>query len=246
MKEWLSFIFSMKFVKHLLLMAVASLVFILLLFKWFNIYSRHGKSLTLNDLNELTLDQATELLESKELNYYIVDSSSFNPDYLPHAVIQQNPAPESKVKKGRTVYLWLNAGQPPFKTIPYLSDNRQLSEAYERFAQVGFEIGEITYKPDADIKNGEPIRRMEINGEEVKKGDKAQYGTKIDLIVGIKPGANKVGVPLLLGKTLGEAEFLMNADLNFGTILYDEEGLIDSSSAVIYKQCLIMAMKILE
>lgn len=236
MKEWLSFVMNKAFWKHIGLILVASLVFVLLLFKWFNIYSLHGESLTLNDLNELTIYQAIEVLEDKGLGYAVVDSASFNPDFLPLAVIQQNPSPESKVKKGRTIYLWLNAGAPPFKSIPCLMGNATLEEALERLPQLGLEIGEISYKPMEELKEGNPILKMFYNDIEVKCGDKAQYGSKIDLIVGEKAGANKVKVPLLLGKTLAEAEFVMNADLNFGTAIYDEEDLIDSSSAVIYKQ----------
>lgn len=236
MTEWLSFFISKTLWKNIALIAVAAVVFVLILFKWFNIYTLHGESLTLNDLNELTLEQAIEVLESKELNYTIVDSSSFNPDYLPLAVIQQNPLPESKVKKGRTVYLWLNAGSPPLKNIPCLMGNATLEEAFERLPQVGLDIGEIHYKPMEELKEGNPILTMYIDSVEVQCGDKVEYGTKIDLIVGEKAGANKVAVPLLLGKTLAEAEFVMNADLNFGTAVYDEDGLIDSSSAVIYKQ----------
>jgi beta-lactam-binding protein with PASTA domain len=236
MKQWLSFILSKQFLKHTALIGIAFIAFILLLFYWFRIYTQHNKSLTLNDLNELTLEQAEELLASKGLNYVIVDSSSFNPEYLPLAVIQQNPAPESKVKNGRTIYLWLNAEAPPYKSIPCLMGNATLNEAFDRLAQVGFEIGEITYKAMEELKDGNPILKMLIANKEVKCGDKGQWGQKIDLIVGEKVGANKVEIPNLLGNTLQEAEFLMNADLNFGTIIYEMEGLIDSSSMVIYKQ----------
>ena len=64
MKQWLSFILSKQFIKHLALILVALIIFVLILFKWFNVYTLHGKSITLNDLNELTIDQAVELLES--------------------------------------------------------------------------------------------------------------------------------------------------------------------------------------
>lgn len=236
MKEWLSFLISKTLWKHLGVILIAFFVFVLLLFKWFDVYSLHGESLTLSDLNELTIEQAIEVLQEKELNYNIVDSASFNPSFLPHAVIQQDPAPNSKVKKGRTIYLWLNAGAPPFKVIPCLMGNATLEEAFDRLPQVGFDIGDIDYIPMEELKEGNPILKMLIEDKEIGCGDKAQYGTKIDLIVGEKAGANKVKVPLLLGKTLAEAEFLLNADLNFGTIIYLEDGLIDSSSAVIYKQ----------
>ena len=236
MTQWLSFLISKSFWRNIALIGIASIVFVLGLFKWFSIYTLHGESLTLNDLNELTLEQAIEVLESKELNYTIVDSSSFNPDFLPLAVIQQNPLPDSKVKKGRTVYLWLNAGSPPLKNIPCLMGNATLEEAFERLPQVGFDIGEIKYKALEELKEGNPILAMYIDDNEIQCGDRAAYGTKIHLEVGEKAGANKVAVPLLLGKTLAEAEFIMNADLNFGTAVYEEDGLIDSSSALIYKQ----------
>jgi len=236
MKQWLSFILTKQFLKHAALMVLAFLAFILLLFFWFRVYTQHNKSLTLNDLTELTLEQAEELLDSKGLNYVIVDSSSFNPDYLPLAVIQQNPAPESKVKNGRTIYLWLNAGATPYKSIPCLMGNATLNEAFYHLPQVGFKIGEITYVAMEELKEGNPILKMFIDDKEVKCGDKAQWGQKIDLIVGERAGANKVAIPKLLGNTLQVAEFLMNADLNFGSIIYEMNGLIDSSSAVIYKQ----------
>jgi beta-lactam-binding protein with PASTA domain len=236
MNSWLSFIFSKQFIKHGIFMAISFIAFIFLLFFWFGIYTQHNKSLTLNDLSELTLDQAVKLLESKGLGYVIADSSSFNPDYLPLAVIQQNPAPQAKVKNGRTIYLWLNAGAPPYKSIPCLMGNATIDEAFDRLPQVGFEIGEITYKPMEELKEGNPILKMFIGEKEIKCGDKAQWGQKIDLIVGEKAGANKVEIPMLLGSTFSTAEFLLNADLNFGTIIYEMEGMIDSSSAVIYKQ----------
>jgi beta-lactam-binding protein with PASTA domain len=236
MNSWLSFIFSKQFIKHGIFMAISFIAFIFLLFFWFGIYTQHNKSLTLNDLSELTLDQAVKLLESKGLGYVIADSSSFNPDYLPLAVIQQNPAPQAKVKNGRTIYLWLNAGAPPYKSIPCLMGNATIDEAFDRLPQVGFEIGEITYKPMEELKEGNPILKMFIGEKEIKCGDKAQWGQKIDLIVGEKARANKVEIPMLLGSTFSTAEFLLNADLNFGTIIYEMEGMIDSSSAVIYKQ----------
>ena len=66
MKEWLSFLISKTLWKHLGLILIAFLVFVLLLFKWFDLYSLHGESLTLNDLNELTIEQAIEVLQEKE------------------------------------------------------------------------------------------------------------------------------------------------------------------------------------
>ena len=114
--------------------------------------------------------------------------------------------------------------------------NATLEEAFERLPQVGFDIGEIKYKALEELKEGNPILAMYIDDNEIQCGDRAAYGTKIHLEVGEKAGANKVAVPLLLGKTLAEAEFIMNADLNFGTAVYEEDGLIDSFSALIYKQ----------
>ena len=132
--------------------------------------------------------------------------------------------------------MWLNAGAPPFKKVPCLADDADLSEASQRLSQLGFSVGEITYKPIDGILSGNPILELQIDGEKISCGEKAQFGTKIDLIVGEKAGANKVSVPILLGKTLAEAEFLMNGDLNFGSKIFESEGLIDTSSAVIYKQ----------
>lgn len=236
MKDWLSFIFSKQFVKHLALMFAVFIALIFITFFWMKAYTNHGEYITLNNLNELSLTQAIEVLEEKGLHYKVIDSASFNPEYLPQAVLQQDPAPNAKVKKGRTVYLWLNAATPPFKAIPCLMGNATLEEAFERLPQLGFKVGDIKYVPMEELKEGNPILALFIEDEKIACGSKAQYGTTIDLEVGEKAGANKVEVPLLLGKTLSEAEFLLNNELNFGTILYEQNGLIDSSSAVIYQQ----------
>ncbi|MCB9257432.1 MAG: PASTA domain-containing protein [Chitinophagales bacterium] len=239
MKDFIAFIFSKQFVKHAALIFLAFVLFIFLLSKWFGIYTQHGDSLTLNDLNELTFDQAKELLESKGLDYYIVDSvspSSWRPEYLPLAVLRQDPAPNSRVKQGRTVYLWLNPSSVPEYKIPCLTGNATLEEAFQRLPQVGMQVGDITYKALEELKEGNPILEMSIAGVKLECGAKAKYGARVDLLVGEKAGANKVSVPLLLGLTMQEAEFMLNSDLNFGTILYQSEGLIDSSSAVIYMQ----------
>lgn len=236
MKDWLSFVLSKKFFKQLLAMLIILIFLVLIMFFWIRAYTNHGEYITLNNLNELSLNQAIDVLEEKGLHYKIIDSSSFNPEYLPMAVLQQDPAPDAKVKKGRTVYLWLNAKTPPFKAIPCLMGKATMEEAFERLPQVGFKVGEITYIPMEGNNDGNPILALKIDGKKIKCGEKAQYGTVIDLEVGEKEGANMVNVPLLLGKTLMEAEFLMNNELNFGTIIYDQDGLIDSSSAVIYKQ----------
>ncbi|MCB0539989.1 MAG: PASTA domain-containing protein [Chitinophagales bacterium] len=236
MKEWFSFVFSKQFVKHILIMLAIFILLILATFYWMRIYTNHGEYITLNNLNELSLSQAVDVLEEKGLHYKIIDSSSFNPQFLPEAILQQDPAANSKVKKGRTIYLWINAKTPPFKAIPCLMGQGTLEEAFERLPQIGFKVGEITYVPMEENNEGNPILSLSIAGEKIECGAKAQYGTVIDLEVGEKAGANMVKVPILLGKTLREAEFLMNNELNFGTILYDKQGLIDSSSAVIYKQ----------
>ena len=71
-------------------------------------YTRHGESLTLPNLKGLNFEEVEKILEQKKLRYIITDTA-FIDDMPKGSVVEQNPAPNTKVKEGRFIYITINS-----------------------------------------------------------------------------------------------------------------------------------------
>ena len=214
-------------------MALA-VIAVLLVFLYLRISTDHNNQITLNDLTGLTLEQTLELLEERELNYHIRDSNTYNESYLPLAVVQQNPLPGNQVKLGRTIYLSLNASKPPLVEFPNFVGNKPYDGVLVYMKNRDLVLGKEERRPS--IGEGE-VLEIWVNGKQLKSDTVLREGTIIDFVVGSGKGDTRVKVPAVLGKTYGEAYFVIaGSDLAIGYSEYDTIGLIDSSTAVIYKQ----------
>lgn len=213
---------------------VASIIVIFVTFRWLNSYTNNGEYITLNDFYGLPIEQTIDILKDKKLNYTILDSNAYNPDFANHSVIAQDPKPEDQVKEGRMVYLYLSTNQAPMVEIPFLKGKYSQEAGIMKLRNAKFKIGDIFFKP-SDTEGD--ILALMIDSVEIVEGQKAPVGTKIQLVVGGGLGGGKKKVPCLIGKTLTEAEFYLSSeDLNIGHINYGNRVLTDTSTAVIYKQ----------
>jgi len=109
--DFLKFLISKLFFTHLSLAIAISFFLLLVTFLTLRIYTRHGQALSVPDLRGKYEAEITELLLEQELKYEIVDSV-YNNDYERGTVVDQNPPPEFQVKKGRTIFLTINARIP--------------------------------------------------------------------------------------------------------------------------------------
>lgn len=230
----LAFLKSKAFRNNLGFILVSGIVFIFLIFKFLGWYTNHGEYITLNDLTGLPLSQTIDILEDKNLTYEVIDTSTYNPDLPMYSIVRQDPLPLDKVKKGRTVYLYVSSNRAPMVEIPFLQGRYSQEAGMMKLRNAKFKIGEITFRP-SDTEGD--ILGLLYDGKEVKQGDMAPEGSTISLIVGGGMDGGKVKVPCLIGKTLSEAEFMVGIfELNIGRISYGDESMIDKASAVIYKQ----------
>lgn len=228
------FLISKSFLIHLALVIAASIVTVLVVFKWMGSYTNHGESITLNDLTGLSLTQTIGILEDKKLTYEVIDTNTFDPNLPKYSIISQNPLPLDKVKEGRTVYLYVSTNEAPMIEIPFLAGKASQEAGMMKLRNAKFKIGEIFFKPSDS--EGDILALM-IDSVEVKKGQQAPEGTVIQLVVGGGLGGGRIQIPCLIGKTLQEVEFVLGAEgLNIGHISYGESFLPDTASAVIYKQ----------
>lgn len=196
-----------------------------------NGYTRHGDSLAVPDLRGLKIDDAIHLLEEKKLRYIVSDSLYFE-DKPKLSIIEQNPAPNSKVKEGRFIYITINSNKAPQVPLPNLLDV-SLRQAEAMLAGAGLKVGQLIYKPDIakDV-----VLDVQFQRGSLQPGMKIGKGTAVDLVLGDGLGGASVNLPDLTGLTLEEARNLLSSSaLNVGSVVY-LGAISDSSAAVVTRQ----------
>lgn len=137
------------------------------------IFTKHGEEKKVPQVENMTYTQAIEILHSEGFNVDIRDSL-YRDDIKPGYVIEQFPRPNSVVKPGRKIFLYINAVHPkevimddgPDKTALALRDWSP-RQARARLLELGFKnvrtdtvLGEI----DRVVKvlaNGKPVYQMQ-------------------------------------------------------------------------------------
>lgn len=178
--RFLKFIFSKTFLIQLVLAAIAIVVIALLVLKWLDFSTRQDERIQVPDLAEMSLDKVEDKLNELELRYEILDSATYNPDFPKYSVIDQVPEPGQFVKENRKIYLTLNPSGYPKVEVPDLI-RRTRRQAEPTLRSIGFEIGDITTKPDIAK---DAVLEMRHKGEKIEPGDELMKTSKIDLVLG--------------------------------------------------------------
>lgn len=168
---------------NLLGMFCVVIIFVVILIFGMNIYTRHGKSISVPDLRGKMYTEVERLLEEAELSIVIVDT-----DYVKSmpdgCVLEQMPIAGSKVKAGRQIFVTVNSLKTPMLTLPNIIDNTSLREATAKLKAMGFKLG----TPQAVYGDADWVYGVLANGRSVNNGDRIasdkilviQYGGGID------------------------------------------------------------------
>jgi len=178
--SFIKFLFSKAF---LIQLAIALVVIVLLIFatlKWLDYSTNHDQRIEVPNLSKLSLDVVDKKLEEMDLRREILDSANYNPDYPRYSVIEQVPKPGNLVKENRKIYLNLNPSGYNKIEIPSILGRTQ-RQVEPTLRSLGFEIGDITYKPNI-AKNA--VLEMRHKGKSVKPGDELMKTSVIDLVLG--------------------------------------------------------------
>lgn len=177
LKEYLK---SKVFFKQLAI-AFGIIVFIfIVLLQWIKFVTKHGEEITVPNLAKMSIEQAEERLDDLDLDYEVLDTTDFNPDYPKFSVAKQDPLPGAKVKEGRKIYIKLNSSGFTTVRMPDLIE-QTLRQAEPTLKSIGLELGTVTYKP---YLGKDMVLEMKLNGKDLKPGDKVYKSSKIDLVVG--------------------------------------------------------------
>ncbi|GHT16154.1 hypothetical protein AGMMS4956_17840 [Bacteroidia bacterium] len=193
------------------------LVVLLAVHLFLHIVTRHGQTYPVPNFANMRLLDAQLLAIDHNLSVVLTDSA-----YVarrPRGVIlEQNPKPNVLVKKGRKVFVVINARNVKKVDMPSVVDV-SLRQAKAQLDAKGLEVGRLTF--NYDIANGIVLEQI-YKGKPIARGVQLPVGTAIDLVIG-KNGAARTAVPNLIGLSANAAQSaIVEAMLNVGTIRYDE------------------------
>lgn len=227
------FFYSKKFLINLGIALIVAAIFIWGIFKFINSYTNHGETISVPNLEGITVNEVESILTDKNLRYVILDSI-----YIEKAekgvVLEQNPRKDELVKENRTIYITVSKVIAPKIKMPDVgSMSQRLSVA--KLESYGLKV-DVKYIPSEYVNT---VVMQELNGKEIKAGDLLDLGSTITLSIGSSSDA-QVLVPYLIDLTREEARAkLMESSLSEGFHEYENckcETKEDTLKARVYRQ----------
>ena len=174
------FLKSKSFFVQIAIAFVGIILFIFLLQWWLGFTTNHDQKIQVPDLNKMSLTDVESTLKELDLDFIVIDSASYNPNYPKQSVIEQFPEAGDFVKEKRKIYLTLNPSKYRDITIPDLN-GRTKRQAMTQLQSIGFTIGEFSYVPDI---GKDVVRGLKFKGRKLKPGEKLPKNSVIDMILG--------------------------------------------------------------
>lgn len=178
--QLLQYLKSKIFLRTLITMLVGVIIGVFLLKLYLGYRTHHDQKIEVPSLSKMSLDETQKTLDNLKLNFIVIDSASFSPNYPPKSVIDQDPEAGDFVKVNRKIYLTLNPTSYRKIAIPDIFDKTK-RQVETHLKSIGFRIGEYYYIPDLGRN---VVRKLEFNGKELKAGDLIPKNSPIDLILG--------------------------------------------------------------
>ena len=181
-------------------------------------FTRHGEEIEVPDMIGMNYDTAV-VNYGEEFSFLLLDSI-YVKDFPEGAVYQQNPAPGSKVKRGRNVYVIRTSIAPEIVLMPNLR-NLSLRQAMVSLNAVGLKVDKLEF---IDYFARNAVVEQKIKGEVVTPKQEVVKGTAVTLVVGYGNGEKKTNLPDLVGVRLEDVKNqINNASLNIGTEIFIDD-----------------------
>jgi beta-lactam-binding protein with PASTA domain len=178
--DFLRFLFSKKFFKHLLLAIGVSFVLIWLILQSLAWYTKHNDYIIVPEFRGLYFSDVKSNTGNSNYQFNVIDSI-FDADKPKGSVLSQDPYPGAKVKKNRMVYLTVTSMVPEKTTMPELRD-LTLRQAQSMLESAGLKLGRLSYIKSFDE---DAVQNQLFNGKVIKAGTQLDKGSVINLTVGM-------------------------------------------------------------
>lgn len=227
------FFISKTFLKHFGIAIVLVVLLIWGAFKYLAVYTRHNETVDVPNFIGQKIGALDGFVSGKDVRYEIVDSI-YDPKKPKGVVLTQDPEASTKVKEGRTIYLFVTSSVPPKIAMPKLEDlsARMALAVAESY---GLKPNIIQRKAEC---NGCVVEQRK-DGKRIEPGTLVEKGTKIDIIVGKNEGGGDgdITVPNLVGLTFRQARSkLSDLGLDLTAIPDVTDKKFDTLNSVVYRQ----------
>ena len=221
--------------KFLIYFFLASVISTFLFFQIIDVslkrYTLHYNTISVPSLVGLSLPMVQDTLDKYDLQFTIIDSAAYNPNYNRGSVLSHFPRSGSQVKSGRKIYITINPLKINYIALPYLK-NKSLRQAISLLENNAFRVGNLYYTKHfaKDV-----IRFAKLGDQIVDFNDTLPKFSIIDLYLG-DGYSNGISIPNLKGLEFREIRRkLNNNSLNLGEC-YIPENISDTTVVFIYKQ----------
>ncbi|MCM1152714.1 MAG: PASTA domain-containing protein [Muribaculum sp.] len=164
--------------KHPVIANIAIIILVAVLGIWIvylslALFTKHGQSEVVPSVENMSYTKAVSILHDQGFNVDIRDSV-YKDNVRPGYVIEQFPKPNSEVKPGRKIFLYINAVHPKEVVIddgPNAQEYALRSQSYRtglaRLEELGFKNIKVVRVLGVDncivkiTANGQPVRKMQ-------------------------------------------------------------------------------------
>jgi beta-lactam-binding protein with PASTA domain len=178
--DFFRFLFSKRFLKHLLLIIGAAAILIWAISLWLGWYTGHKKYIQVPDLKGKLIGDVRNEEQYRDFQFVLIDSM-YEPGVAPGTIVSQEPVMNSNVKHNRKIYLTVVSSVPDMVTMPDLK-YLTLRQATSMLESYGLRLGTLSYTRSFDQ---DAIQAQYFEGKPVKAGMRLYKGSIIDLVVGL-------------------------------------------------------------
>ena len=202
-----------------LLIAIALLVIIIeVAFFSLKGYTRHGEEIVVPNFIGLNCDSVLEHCK-EDFNFVMLDSV-YTKKLPEGSIYQQDPLPNSNVKKGRNLY-YVKVSEAPEKVLMPNLKNLSLRQAMVALRANGLKVSGLEFV-DHFARNA--IVEQEFKGEVIEPGTELIKGSSIKLKVGYGRDDVRTHLPNLLAARKSDVRNLLHeASLNIGREYHMDE-----------------------
>ena len=216
---------------------VAGLLF--LLFWGMKCFTRHGDAVRVGNYVQKNIREVQNMADDAGFDIVVTDSI-YREDFPADVVLEQNPAANSYVKSGRTIYVKITTNRGNLVRLPDIRGNDQVDSYIELLNMTKIKVGKIDTIADPNLSDGTIVQVL-VGIEDVFKklsdGVMVREGSQIRLVIA-KREINERDVPRFIenGRYLTLGEYSLNLDareLHMGEIKSDPSVSDEMSSYVI-------------
>ena len=175
-------------IKNIALALAIVLVLVFMVMLWLNIYTSHGRQVSVPDVKGMQVEQAAPFFKQRSLQYIVMDSI-FIRNKPAGSILETTPPAETHVKEGRIIYLTVNSATAQLLIVPQVTEmSRRKAESTLRLS--GFETIRIQSRPGPFFDY--VVGLETTGGDPVVAGSRLRANTPLVLLVGSGVGETPI------------------------------------------------------